>query len=242
MPSPARTAVRAEIRRLELEAEVATFRPRRTRPAGGRRGGPVRDIPGARLRARGAHRAVIRRRPIREGQPPAPDTLARPCPGYPATVPERCLRPDLVPARAARTDRRPTLAGGMASAVRCSRRLVAGGPVGDRQDRSSASATSRRSAGPPPDPPLLGRLGPAVSGGLSGLILEDAGRLQLRLGQIAPPDDPTRPWRSPGGPGGLPLRAPPGRDDAPQRAGRDRARRVRQGGRRPPPTLNASRA
>jgi hypothetical protein len=51
-------------------------------------------------------------------------------------------------------------------------------------------------AGPPPDPPL-GRLGPAVSGGLSGLILEDAGRLQLRLGQIAPPDDPTRPWRSP---------------------------------------------
>jgi hypothetical protein len=51
-------------------------------------------------------------------------------------------------------------------------------------------------AGPPPDPPL-GRLGPAVSGALSGLILEDAGRLQMRLGLIAPPDDPTRPWRSP---------------------------------------------
>jgi hypothetical protein len=50
-------------------------------------------------------------------------------------------------------------------------------------------------AGPPPDPPLA-RLGPAISGGLSGLILEDEGRLQLRLGQIAPPDDPTRPWRS----------------------------------------------
>ena len=50
-------------------------------------------------------------------------------------------------------------------------------------------------AGPPPDPPLA-RLGPAISGALSGLILEDAGRLQMRLGQIAPPDDPARPWRS----------------------------------------------
>ena len=51
-------------------------------------------------------------------------------------------------------------------------------------------------AGPPPDPPL-GRLGPAISGALSGMILEDAGRLQLRLGHIVPPDDPTRPWRTP---------------------------------------------
>lgn len=51
-------------------------------------------------------------------------------------------------------------------------------------------------AGPPPDPPLA-RLGPAVAGALSGLILEDAGRLQLRLGAIVPPEDPTRPWRSP---------------------------------------------
>ncbi len=51
-------------------------------------------------------------------------------------------------------------------------------------------------AGPPPDPPL-GRLGPAISGALSGMILEDAGRLQLRLGHIVPPDDPARPWRTP---------------------------------------------
>jgi hypothetical protein len=51
-------------------------------------------------------------------------------------------------------------------------------------------------AGPPPDPPLT-RLGPAVAGALSGLILEDAGRLQLRLGGVVPPDDPTRPWRAP---------------------------------------------
>jgi hypothetical protein len=51
-------------------------------------------------------------------------------------------------------------------------------------------------AGPPQDPPLV-RLGPIVAGNLSGLILEDAGRLGIRLGPIAPPDDPTQPWRSP---------------------------------------------
>jgi hypothetical protein len=51
-------------------------------------------------------------------------------------------------------------------------------------------------AGPPPDPPLT-RLGPAVAGELSGLIAEEDGRLGIRLGPIAPPDDPTRPWRSP---------------------------------------------
>jgi hypothetical protein len=51
-------------------------------------------------------------------------------------------------------------------------------------------------AGPPPDPPL-GRLGPALSGALSGLILEDAGRLQLRVGALVPPEDPARPWRAP---------------------------------------------
>jgi hypothetical protein len=48
-------------------------------------------------------------------------------------------------------------------------------------------------AGPPADPPLA-RLGPAISGALSGLILEDAGRLQMRLGLITPPDRPDRPW------------------------------------------------
>ena len=52
------------------------------------------------------------------------------------------------------------------------------------------------SAGPPPDPPLA-RLGPAIAGGLSGMILEDAGRLQIRLGLVTPPEDPERPWRTP---------------------------------------------
>jgi hypothetical protein len=51
-------------------------------------------------------------------------------------------------------------------------------------------------AGPSPEPPLA-RLGPALAGGLSGMILEDAGRLQIRLGLIVPPDDPERPWRCP---------------------------------------------
>jgi hypothetical protein len=50
--------------------------------------------------------------------------------------------------------------------------------------------------GPPPDPPL-NRLGPQISGALSGLILEDGGRLQMRLGLVQPPDDPSRPWRVP---------------------------------------------
>jgi hypothetical protein len=51
-------------------------------------------------------------------------------------------------------------------------------------------------AGPPADPPLL-RMGPALAGSLSGLIREEAGRLAIRLSPIAPPDDATRPWRSP---------------------------------------------
>jgi hypothetical protein len=51
-------------------------------------------------------------------------------------------------------------------------------------------------AGPPPEPPLA-RLGPGLAGGLSGLILEDAGRLQIRLGLVVPPEDPERPWRCP---------------------------------------------
>jgi len=49
-------------------------------------------------------------------------------------------------------------------------------------------------AGPRPEPPLA-RLGPTLAGALSGLILEDAGRLCIRLATVAPPDDPARPWR-----------------------------------------------
>ncbi len=52
------------------------------------------------------------------------------------------------------------------------------------------------SSGPPPDPPL-GRIGPAVSGALSGMILEDDGRLQMRIATVAPAENPDRPWRVP---------------------------------------------
>ena len=48
------------------------------------------------------------------------------------------------------------------------------------------------SAGPPPDPPLA-RLGPALAGALSGFILEDDGRLQVRVAGLVPPDDPSPP-------------------------------------------------
>jgi hypothetical protein len=51
-------------------------------------------------------------------------------------------------------------------------------------------------AGPPPDPPVM-RLGPALSGALSGLILEEDGRLCVRLAPIAPADDDRLPWLSP---------------------------------------------
>ena len=51
-------------------------------------------------------------------------------------------------------------------------------------------------AGPPPDPPHA-RLGPLLSGGLSGFVLDDAGRQQLRLRLPVPPVDKGRPWSAP---------------------------------------------
>jgi hypothetical protein len=51
-------------------------------------------------------------------------------------------------------------------------------------------------SGPPAEPPLL-RLGPALAGELSGWILEEDGRLAIRLNVVAPPDDPSRPWLTP---------------------------------------------
>ena len=51
-------------------------------------------------------------------------------------------------------------------------------------------------AGPPADPPLA-RLGPSLAGSLSGMILEEAGRLSIRIATVVPPDDPGRPWKVP---------------------------------------------
>lgn len=50
--------------------------------------------------------------------------------------------------------------------------------------------------GIPPGSPLL-RLGPGISGSLSGLILEEDGRQQLRLRLGQPPDNPEEPWQAP---------------------------------------------
>jgi len=49
---------------------------------------------------------------------------------------------------------------------------------------------------PPPGSPLL-RLGPALAGSLSGLIMEEGGRQQLRLRLGQPPADDARPWEAP---------------------------------------------
>jgi hypothetical protein len=50
--------------------------------------------------------------------------------------------------------------------------------------------------GTPPGSPLL-RLGPGLSGSMSGLILEEGGRQQLRLRLGQAPADEQAPWDSP---------------------------------------------
>jgi hypothetical protein len=50
--------------------------------------------------------------------------------------------------------------------------------------------------GVPPGSPLM-RLGPGLSGTMSGLILEEGGRQQLRLRLGQPPADEEAPWEAP---------------------------------------------
>lgn len=50
--------------------------------------------------------------------------------------------------------------------------------------------------GTPPGSPLL-RLGPGLSGTMSGLVLEEGGRQQLRLRLGQPPEDEEAPWDAP---------------------------------------------
>jgi len=50
--------------------------------------------------------------------------------------------------------------------------------------------------GIPPGSPLM-RLGPGLSGTMSGLILEEDGRQQLRLRLGQPPPDDEAPWEAP---------------------------------------------
>lgn len=51
-------------------------------------------------------------------------------------------------------------------------------------------------AGPPAETPLA-RLGPALAGRLSGLILEEGGRQMVRLRLGVAPEDERRPWDAP---------------------------------------------
>jgi hypothetical protein len=51
-------------------------------------------------------------------------------------------------------------------------------------------------AGPPADPPHA-RFGSLISGGLSGFVLEDDERQQLRLRLPVPPDEADHPWTAP---------------------------------------------
>ena len=51
-------------------------------------------------------------------------------------------------------------------------------------------------AGPPPGSPLM-RLGPGLAGTLSGLVLEEDGRQQLRIRLGQPPADENLPWAAP---------------------------------------------
>lgn len=51
-------------------------------------------------------------------------------------------------------------------------------------------------AGPPPGPPAA-RLGPTLAGSLSGMILEEDGRLQFKVAPVNPPPEPGRPWDAP---------------------------------------------
>jgi hypothetical protein len=50
--------------------------------------------------------------------------------------------------------------------------------------------------GPPPGAPAA-RLGPTLAGSLSGMILEEDDRLQLKLAPVTPPPEPGRPWDAP---------------------------------------------
>ena len=72
-----------------------------------------------------------------------------------------------------------------------------------------------------PEPPLA-LLGPSLAGALSGLILEDAGRLSHPARTVVPRRRPDPAVAGAGrGPRGVPLGADASRRDAPERARRD---------------------
>ena len=146
-----------------------------------------------RRRGRGDAARLTPGRPVARSAGPhaaEPATL-RPCP-----TACRSPGPSFLREHAVETNGR-LLRAGMSRPTTTEDELVARDPVGRRRRRaSSRSSTSRPPAGPRPEPPLA-LLGPSFAGALSGLILEDAGRLSIRLATVVPADDPTRPWRVP---------------------------------------------
>ncbi len=64
------------------------------------------------------------------------------------------------------------------------------------EDAIVACRVMAPSVGPPPEPPLA-RLGPLLSGGLSGFVMEEGDRQQLRLRLPVPPADEEHPWSAP---------------------------------------------
>ena len=177
-------------RSADAEDEAADRRPPRPRPVAATTGAAAE-------RRRGRAR---RRTPPRTPRPPDADGRADGrAARYPAAVPDRLPPPgpSFLREQPIRIGDR-TLSGRHGPAVRGARRLVAGGRVGHRR-RRRRQLPRRRAGRRAAARPAAGATRPGVSGALSGLILEDAGRLQMRLGLIAPPDDPSRPWRAPAG-------------------------------------------
>ena len=169
-----------------------TRRPR-TRPGRGGRGQPGRRRRCQRARRRGPARltsAGTGPEAIRAEPAATPATL-RPCP----TDCRRPARPSS--ASSALETRGRVLRARHEPAHHDRRRLVAGDRVGRRRRRRRLvrRPRARRRARDPSRPSRgSGRRWP---GALSGLILEDAGRLCIRLATVVPADDPTRPWRVP---------------------------------------------
>ena len=160
------------------------------------------------------------------GPPPRRGQAAGPSPSQP---PDGTGHPRaggagaVVPPRAG-APRRRTVALSVGHGPAPPRRPTTGGPpsCGSRIATDLATFVELApAAGPPPEPPLA-RLGPALAGGLSGMILEDAGRLQIRLGLAVPPSrrraTVALPRRRPCG---VPLGARARRGHAPERS-RDR--------------------
>ncbi len=178
-------------------------RPARATPT------PPTDAPPAAVDAGDRRRSRTRDR-ARRGcrRPPEPGArILRRCP-------TDCHRPARRSSGARGPHRRASPAGRHGPPVRGPRRLVAGPAVGDRRRGRRAlprCRSDRRAAtGPTAGPPRAGhRRGPV------GFILEDAGRLQLRVAGLVQPDDPSRPWRvAAGRPRRLPIRARARRGDA----------------------------